>query len=101
MALLCSALSMAQPASAPARESRGEAKALPRHIDLSGQWRFGTDKSMTDMIQLPGSMPQRMKGNAPDTKTRWVVQEYPHLKAYKQRLISCHMTHIHQDFPTA
>ena len=91
MALLCSALSMAQPASVPARESRGEAKALPRHIDLSGQWRFGTDKSMTDMIQLPGSMPQRMKGNAPDTKTRWVGAIYdssfyhnPYMEKYRR-----------------
>ena len=71
-------------------ERADEIRSLPHNISLSGLWRFGTDENMDDRILLPGSMPQRMKGNVPDTKTRWIGAIYdssfyhnPYMEQYR------------------
>lgn len=52
-------------------------------LDLAGQWEFqidradkGTadkwyDRPLEDRILLPGSMPQRLKGDRPSVETQW------------------------------
>lgn len=57
-------------------ERRDEVRELPRCIRLDGMWRFGTESTVGDSILLPGSMPQRLKGNVPDAHTRWVGAIY-------------------------
>lgn len=72
-------------------------------IDLSGYWSFQTDKhsegvekrwyakDLDDNILLPGSMPQRLKGEIPDIHTQWTGTLYdssyffnPHMEKYRQ-----------------
>lgn len=76
-----------------------------RTIDLSGQWRFAVDRNSAgqeqqwyrtdfqfkDSILLPGSMPQRMKGDDISVDTRWVGALYdssyfhnPFMEKYRQ-----------------
>ncbi|MCQ2196960.1 MAG: beta-glucuronidase [Bacteroidaceae bacterium] len=67
-------------------------------IDLSGKWQFATDAEekmtpstpLTDVIELPGSMLQRAKGNKPSVKTVWTGSLYdssyffnPYMKKYQ------------------
>lgn len=67
-------------------------------IDLSGIWEFQIDRKGTvtptdkydDQILLPGSMPQRLKGDKPTTKTVWTGSLYdssyfhnPYMKKYQ------------------
>lgn len=67
-------------------------------IDLSGLWEFQIDRKETvkatdrfdDTILLPGSMPQRLKGDKPTTKTVWTGSLYdssyfhnPYMKKYQ------------------
>lgn len=69
-----------------------------KSIDLSGTWEFQIDRNevMTasskfdDNILLPGSMPQRLKGDKPSTKTVWTGSLYdssyfhnPYMKKYQ------------------
>ena len=72
-------------------------------IDLSGQWEFQIDredvgekqglpsKQLTDYICLPGSMPQRLKGDIPTVETQWTGSIYdssffynPHMERYRK-----------------
>ncbi len=67
-------------------------------VDLSGQWNFQIDRSenlrpgskFDDSILLPGSMPQRLKGDKPSVKTVWTGSLYdssyfhnPYMKKYQ------------------
>ena len=71
--------------------------------DLSGSWEFQIDRTGTeqakilqghplaDKIRLPGSMPQRLKGDSPSVDTRWTASIYdssyffnPHLEKYRR-----------------
>lgn len=67
-------------------------------VDLSGIWEFQidrnenvkTDGKFDDTILLPGSMPQRLKGDKPSTKTVWTGSLYdssyfhnPYMKKYQ------------------
>lgn len=71
-------------------------------IDLSGMWEFQMDRAdegrngaevrhpLDDRILLPGSMPQRLKGDRPGVHTRWTASLYdssffynPHLARYR------------------
>lgn len=46
-------------------------------IDLSGEWQFRMDRDTTyETIELPGSMPQRMKGDNISIQTQWVGAIY-------------------------
>lgn len=57
-------------------------------LDLAGQWEFqidradkGTadkwyDRPLEDRILLPGSMPQRLKGDRPSVETQWTGSLY-------------------------
>lgn len=73
-------------------------------IDLSGEWRFATDKenkgidekwytrSLTDQINLPGSMAENLKGDEVTVKTHWTGSLYdssyyynPRLEKYRQK----------------
>ncbi len=53
-------------------------------FDLSGEWEFAIDVNgsmqanshFDDHIELPGSMPQRLKGNRPTVRTRWTGSLY-------------------------
>lgn len=72
-------------------ERRDEVRELPRCIRLDGMWRFGTESTVGDSILLPGSMPQRLKGNVPDAHTRWVGAIYdssffhnPYMEKYRR-----------------
>ena len=63
-----------------------------RTIDLSGEWDFGTNEQMTDKILLPGSMPERRKGNLPSVETRWTASLYdssyfynPYMEKYRRQ----------------
>ena len=63
-----------------------------RTIDLSGEWDFGTNDQMTDKILLPGSMPERRKGNLPSVETRWTASLYdssyfynPYMEKYRRQ----------------
>ena len=72
-------------------------------VNLSGTWRFAIDrddcgveekwfdKALKDSIKLPGSMPERFKGDIPDLKTQWTgslydssFYFYPRLEKYRQ-----------------
>ena len=72
-------------------------------INLAGEWQFQTDKedvgvsqnwhskTLHDKIDLPASMPQRLKGDDITTETKWVGSLYdssyfynPYLKKYRQ-----------------
>ena len=74
-------------------------------IDLSGEWEFMIDRSnsgeqngwynptfqFNDKILLPGSMPQRMKGDDPSVRTPWVGAIYdssyyhnPYMEKYRK-----------------
>lgn len=67
--------------------------ALPMHaqkiVDISGTWSFAMDKTdqgareqwfmhkdLDDTIKLPGSMPERMKGDKVTLKTKWIGSLY-------------------------
>lgn len=71
-------------------------------ISLAGEWEFQTDRTDTgvsgkwfnkrleDTILLPGSMPQRLKGDRPNTKTQWTGSLYdssyfynPYMEKYR------------------
>jgi hypothetical protein len=72
-------------------------------IDLAGLWQFQTDRdevgvndkwynrtALNDTITLPGSMPQRLKGDVPTVRTQWTGSLYdssfyfnPALEAYR------------------
>ena len=53
-------------------------------LDLSGRWEFAVDpegkltasSQFDDHIELPASMPQRLKGNRPTVRTRWTGSLY-------------------------
>lgn len=57
-------------------------------LDLSGQWEFQADRAdkgvtekwygeaLDDRILLPGSMPQRLKGDRPSVRTQWTGSLY-------------------------
>lgn len=72
-------------------------------IDVSGQWEFQIDRSdrgtdekwyarqLEDHILLPGSMPQRLKGDCPSVKTQWTGSLYdssyfynPYMEKYRR-----------------
>lgn len=80
-----------------------EARAQEQTIDLSGTWRFQIDredegvrnkwfeKDLNDSITLPGSMPQRLKGDDVSVRTQWTGSLYdssyyfnPYLEKYRQ-----------------
>lgn len=73
------------------------------NIDLSGEWRFKTDpndigvtekwfnKKLDDLINLPGSIPEKLKGNEVTLTTPWTGSIYdssfyfdPRLEKYRQ-----------------
>lgn len=72
-------------------------------LNLDGVWEFQidrtgktppqtlSDKPLTDHILLPGSMPQRLKGDIPTVETHWTGSIYdssyfynPHMEKYRQ-----------------
>ena len=72
-------------------------------LDLAGQWEFqidradkGTadkwyDRPLEDRILLPGSMPQRLKGDRPSVETQWTGSLYdssyfynPYMEKYRR-----------------
>lgn len=72
-------------------------------LDLSGTWEFQIDRQdrgiperwyereLDDRIQLPGSMPQRLKGDLPSVDTRWTGSLYdssyyynPYMEKYRR-----------------
>ena len=72
-------------------------------LNLAGNWEFQIDrtgeatpkaqsgKPLSDRILLPGSMPQRLKGDNPTVETRWTASIYdssyfynPHMEKYRQ-----------------
>lgn len=72
-------------------------------INLSGTWGFQVDrqdkgveekwygKALDDRIQLPGSMPQRLKGDLPTVDTKWTGSLYdssyyynPYMEKYRR-----------------
>ena len=72
-------------------------------LDLSGTWEFQTDRrdagtaekwyngKLEDHILLPGSMPQRLKGDLPSVETQWTGSLYdssyfynPYMEKYRQ-----------------
>ena len=74
-------------------------------LDLSGTWEFQTDRrdagtaekwyngKLEDHILLPGSMPQRLKGDLPSVETQWTGSLYdssyfynPYMEKYRQEL---------------
>ena len=53
------------------------AEAQREVINLQGEWDFGyTKEQLTDKILLPGSMPERMKGDDVTIDTKWVGSLY-------------------------
>ena len=69
-----------------------------QRVDLAGKWEFQIDRNGTmksgdrfgDQIQLPGSMPQRLKGDKPTVKTVWTGSLYdssyfhnPYMRQYQ------------------
>ncbi len=73
-------------------------------IDVSGTWKFQTDRNdegtkqnwqnrqLEDSILLPGSMPQRLKGDLPSVETQWTGSLYdssffynPYMEPYRQK----------------
>lgn len=64
-------------------------QAERQRISLAGEWQFGKDK--TETILLPGSMPERGKGEPVSIKTKWVGSIYdssyyfnPYMAKYRQ-----------------
>ncbi len=72
-------------------------------LDLSGKWNFRIDRqdrgeqekwfdrTLDDSIELPGSMPQRLKGDDITTKTEWTATLYdssyyynPYMEKYRE-----------------
>lgn len=72
-------------------------------ISLAGDWQFQIDRNLsgekekwyandlTDHILLPGSMPQRLKGDKPSVTTKWTASIYdssfyynPYMERYRQ-----------------
>lgn len=62
-------------------------------IDLSGEWQFRLDRddNYRDVIELPGSMPQRLKGDDISVHTQWVGALYdssyfhnPYMEKYRE-----------------
>lgn len=59
--------------------------AAQKETDLSGDWRFEMDRQdagilekwyireLSDEIRLPGSMPEKLKGDRPNVHTRWTA----------------------------
>jgi hypothetical protein len=77
--------------------------AYGQNIDISGEWRFKADReakgisekwftqTLDDRILLPGSMPERLKGDIPALDTKWTGSIYdssfffyPRLEKYRQ-----------------
>lgn len=67
--------------------------AADKVVDLSGQWQFRLDRDAEykDVIELPGSMPQRMKGDDISVRTQWVGALYdssyfhnPYMQKYRE-----------------
>lgn len=62
--------------------------AAQKETDLSGDWRFEMDRQdagilekwyireLSDEIRLPGSMPEKLKGDRPNVHTRWTARLY-------------------------
>ena len=62
-------------------QAYGASPAKPiRKISLEGEWKFSTgeksDPNSAETILLPGSMPERLKGNIPDEHTLWTGSVY-------------------------
>ena len=74
-----------------------------KSIDLSGQWSFSVDRqdkgekekwfnrSLDDTINLPGSMPEKLKGDEVTAKTQWTGSLYdssyyynPYMEKYRK-----------------
>ncbi len=74
-----------------------------RTIDLSGDWKFEIDRqdigekekwfnqTLQDVIELPGSMPERLKGDDVTVRTRWTGSLYdssyyynPYMEKYRR-----------------
>lgn len=62
-------------------------------INLAGQWKFHMDNTSaySDAIELPGSMPERLKGNDVSVHTKWVGALYdssyfhnPYMAKYRE-----------------
>lgn len=72
-------------------------------IDLSGKWSFSIDRqdngekekwfnhTLNDCIHLPGSMPEKLKGDEVTAKTRWTGSLYdssyyynPYMEKYRK-----------------
>ena len=66
----------------------GEENKLGFRLDLSGEWRFQTDRNdegeqqkwfqhkPEDVINLPGSMPEKLKGDDVSVRTQWTGSLY-------------------------
>ena len=71
-------------------------------VDLSGTWKFQTDpedtgvkdqwyeQDLNDCINLPGSMPEKLKGDEVSVRTRWTGSLYdssyyfnPYMEKYR------------------
>ena len=70
----------------------GEASA-DSVINLAGEWQFRMDRdaAYNDVIELPGSMPERLKGDDISVKTQWVGALYdssyyhnPYMAKYRE-----------------
>lgn len=74
-------------------------KAKAQTVDLSGRWEFQIDRNETlsatsaydDHIVLPGSMPERLKGDRPNVHTQWTGALYdssyfynPYMERYRR-----------------
>ena len=62
-------------------QAYGASPAKPiSKISLEGEWKFSTgeksDPNSAETILLPGSMPERLKGNIPDEHTLWTGSVY-------------------------
>ncbi len=64
-----------------------------KSLDLSGQWQFRMDrqKAYNDHINLPGSMPEKLKGDDVTARTQWTGSLYdssyyynPYMEKYRQ-----------------
>lgn len=81
----------------------GESIWAQHTMDLSGDWQFQIDrhdegisekwygKTLADEILLPGSMPQRLKGDKPSVDTKWTGSLYdssffynPYMEKYRK-----------------
>jgi hypothetical protein len=82
---LCTIFILAAAAAPPA----GTAAANDRHtLDLSGRWQFQVDRDdvgerlewynrpLNDSINLPGSMPEKLKGDSVTARTQWTGSLY-------------------------